>query len=54
MLVLVCTCRYHSETALVRYMKQLENQDLSLVHSMIPLVRLQLKYILMYVYQRVR
>ena len=34
----VCVCRYHSETALVRYMKQLENLDLSLAHSMIPLV----------------
>lgn len=29
--------RYHSETKMLRYLKYLENQDLSLAHSMIPL-----------------
>ncbi len=29
--------RYHTEMAFMRYLKQLENKDISLVHSMIPL-----------------
>lgn len=30
---------FHSETKIIRFMKMLENKDVSLVHSMSPLVR---------------
>ncbi len=44
--------KHHSEAQIVRYMKQLENKDLSLVHSMIPLVGSSLSIRKLFVYRK--